>query len=141
MAEASNGPTIEKVSVPTADGDLYDSAVLRTIFIDFENADWESELEDFHNTDVDVPVTLTFDGEEYPYCGIRFRGASSYGHVPPGYKRSFNVSVDMVNEDQQILGYKTLNLLNGHGDDSLMSKVLYSHVARQFIPAPKANFV
>lgn len=141
MPEATQGPTIQKSSVKPVEGDLYDLSILRTVFIDFESDDWEKELEDFHNTDVDVPATLTVDGKSYANCGIRFRGASSYGHVSSGYKRSFNVSVDMAEDSQRVLGYKTLNLLNGHGDSSLMSTVLYSHVARQFIPAPKANFV
>ncbi len=141
MPEPTQGPVIKKSSVKPVEGTLYDPAILRTIFIDFESQDWEKELEDFHNTDVDVPATLTVDGKAYPNCGIRFRGASSYDHVPSGYKRSFNVSVDMVDDEQRVLGYKTLNLLNANGDDSLMSSVLYSQVARQYMPAPKANFV
>ncbi len=132
---------VEKSSVAPLSNDLYDISVLRTIFIDFENEDWESELEDFHGTDVDVAATVTVDGKSYPNCGIHFRGMSSYGMVPAGYKRSLNVSMDMVDEDQRLLGYKTLNLLNGNGDESMMSTVLYSHIARQYIPAPKANFV
>ena len=132
---------VEKSSVAPLSNDLYDISVLRTIFIDFENADWESELEDFHGTDVDVAATVTVDGKSYPNCGIHFRGMSSYGMVPAGYKRSLNVSMDMADEDQRLLGYKTLNLLNGSGDESMMSTVLYSHIARQHIPAPKANFV
>ena len=141
MPEPTQGPVIKKSAVKPVEGTLYDPAILRTIFIDFESQDWEKELEDFHNTDVDVPATLTVDGKAYPNCGIRFRGASSYDHVPSGYKRSFNVSVDMVDDEQRGLGYKTLNLLNANGDDSLMSSVLYSQVARQYMPAPKANFV
>ena len=121
--------------------ELYDNSVLRTIFIDFQNDDWESELEDFHGTDVDVTATVTVDGRTYPGVGIHFRGASSYGMVPSGYKRSLNLSMDMVDEDQRLMGYKTLNLLNGNGDASMMSTVLYSHIARQYIAAPKANFV
>ena len=42
---------------------------------------------------------------------------------------------------QRLYGYKTLNLLNANGDPSLMSTVLYSHIARQYIPTPKANLV
>ncbi len=61
--------------------------------------------------------------------------------VPAGYKRSLNVSMDTVDDDQRLLGYKTLNLLNGNGDESMMSTVLYSHIARKHMPAPKANFV
>lgn len=138
---ATQGIEIDKASVTPVQGDLYDVSVLRTIFLDFENADWEAELEDFHGTDIDVAATLTVDGKTYPNVGIHFRGASSYGMVQAGHKRSLNISTDMADEDQRLQGYKTLNLLNGSSDDSLMSTVLYSHIARKHIPAPKANFV
>lgn len=122
------------------DAGLYDPTVLRTIFLEFENADWEAELQDFHNTDVDVPATLTVDGKTYPNVGVHFRGMSSYMGVAPGSKRSLNISLDMADPKQRLHGYKTLNLLNAHEDASMMSSVLYSHIARQYIPAPKANF-
>ncbi|MEZ6048671.1 MAG: CotH kinase family protein [Planctomycetaceae bacterium] len=141
QGEAKRGIEIIKSSVSPVEGDLYDVSALRTIFIDFENENWESELEIFHNTDVDVPALLTVDGKEYPNCGIRFRGMSSYHMVPSGYKRSLNVSIDMANEDQRINGYRTLNLLNGASDNSMMSTVLYSYIARKYTVAPKANFV
>ncbi|MEM6691603.1 MAG: CotH kinase family protein [Planctomycetota bacterium] len=141
MPGTADGQLVEKDSVQPIDGDLYDTSVLRTIFIDFQSDDWENELESFHNTDVEVPATLTVDGEMLPNCGIRFRGASSYSHVSAGYKRSLNVSIDMADKDQRLKGYKTLNLLNGHGDESLMSTVLYSRIARNYLPTPKANFV
>jgi CotH kinase protein/Lamin Tail Domain/EF hand len=123
------------------DAGLYDPNVLRTIFIDFDHEGWEDELAAFNNTDVEVPATLTVDGKKYPQVGIHFRGMSSYMMVPAGYKRSFNVALDFVDSDQRLYGYKTLNLLNANGDASFMSSALYSHIANQYISAPKANFV
>ncbi len=120
---------------------LYDVATLRTIFLEFENADWEDELEAFHDTDVDVPATMTVDGKTYKDVGIRFRGASSYRMVSSGYKRPLNLSVDFAVEDQDLLGYQTLNLLNANSDPTLLRTVLYTEIARQYLPTPKANFV
>lgn len=120
---------------------LYEPTVLRTFFLDFENKDWETELSDFHNTDVEVPATLMVDGKKYKNVGVHFRGMSSYGMVSAGSKRSLNLSLDLVDPDQRLYGAKTLNLLNSHEDSSFMSTVLYSHIARQYIPAPKANYV
>src|ERR1044071_5496344 len=37
---------------------LYDPAVVRTLFLEFEEPDWEAELADFKNTDVEVPARL-----------------------------------------------------------------------------------
>lgn len=136
------GPAVAVADVEVYEGNsLYDTGVLRTLFLEFENEDWEIELEDFHGTDVDVAATLTVDGKTYPNVGVHFRGASSYGHVSRGSKRSFNVSMNHVDKDQRLDGYKTLNLLNCHGDPSMMSTVLYSHIASQYVPTPKANFV
>ena len=40
---------------------VYDAGTLRTVFLQFENEDWEDELTDFYHTDVDVPATVTID--------------------------------------------------------------------------------
>ena len=133
------GPRVSVNDVAPLKADLYDPSVVRTIFLQFENKDWEQELQDFHGTDVDVAATLIVDGKRYSNVGVHFRGMSSYGMVPAGSKRSLNVSLDMADAKQRLQGYKTLNLLNGHEDGSQLSTVLYSHIARQYMPAPKAN--
>ena len=119
---------------------LYDAAVLRTFFLDFDGPDWEAELVAFNNTDVDVPATVTVDGQVYRDVGVHFRGNSSF-NVGNGSKRSLNLSFDFVHENQSIGGYRTLNFLNANTDPTMMRTVLSMHIARQYIPAPKANFV
>lgn len=120
---------------------LYDMATVRTLFLEFEDANWEDELMAFKNTDVEVPATLTVDGKRYPDVGIRFRGMSSFGMVPEGLKHSINVSLDFVHDSQALAGYRTLNLLNSHEDPTYLRSVLYYEAARAYLPAPKANFV
>lgn len=122
------------------DAPLYDPATLRTFFLEFENPDWEAEMVAFNNTDVDVPATVTVDGRVYRDVGVHFRGNSSFS-VGDGYKRSLNLSFGFVHEDQAVGGYRTLNFLNANTDPTLMRTVLSMHIARQYIPAPKANFV
>ncbi len=129
----------EVTNYPSAS--LYDASVVRTIFFTIDQVDWEAELELFHGTDIDVPSTMIVDGVEYPGVGLHFRGASSYMTVPKGSKRSLNVSVDHSNPKQQLLGHNTLNLLNCNGDPSMLSTLLYSHLAAPHIAVPKANFV
>jgi len=142
MTPGTPGPRVSPDSVKTyPDKDLFDSSILRTIFLTFEGEDWEAELEAFNNTDVDVPATMLVDGKTYKNVGVHFRGASSFMAVPAGNKRSMNLSMDFVDEKQRLYGHKTLNLLNSNGDPTFMSSVLYSHIARQYIPAPKANYV
>ena len=120
---------------------LYDPDVLRTIFIEFDTDDWESQMASFKHTDVAMPASVMVDGTTFPLVGLRFRGQSSFGHVPTGSKRSLNLTMDLVHEDQRLYGYKTLNLLNSSGDPSMLSSALYSLVASDYLPVPKANFI
>lgn len=123
------------------DAPLYDLQTLRTIFLQFDDDRWEQELAAFHNTDVEIPATVVVDGRTYPDVGVGFRGASSFMMVPEGSKRSFNLSFDFVHGRQALHGYRTLNLLNANGDPTFVRGVLYSEIARAYIPAPKASFV
>src|ERR1043166_122743 len=120
---------------------LYAPKVLRTFFLQFEEADWEKELADFVHTDVEVPATLTVDGKTYREVGVHFRGASSFFMVSEGRKRSLNFSMDFAHDGQRLLGYRSLNLLNSHEDGTFLRAVLYSQIAGEYIATPKANYV
>ena len=120
---------------------VYDPGALRTIFLQFDDAGWEQELADFHDTDVEVPATMTVDGQAYRDVGVHFRGMSSFMMVPEGHKRSLNISLDFVHEEQQLGGYRTLNLLNANSDPTFVRGVLYTDIARQYLPAPRMNHV
>lgn len=139
----SAGPRVDpsRVASYSSNEGLYDTDVLRTIFLEFEAKDWEQELADFKPTDVEVPATMIVDGKTYPQVGVSFRGASSFFMIPDGSKRSLNLSMDFVDEDQRLYGYKTLNLLNCNGDASMMSSLLYQDIANKKMAAPKVNFV
>jgi hypothetical protein len=135
------GPKVPPSEVKNlGDAPFYDPKAYRTLFLDFENEDWSKELVAFNNTDVEVPATLTVDGKKYKDVGLHHRGASSFG-VGEGRKRSINVALDFVHEDQNVGGYRILNLLNSHRDPTYVRTILYYQVARAYIPAPKANLV
>ena len=120
---------------------LYDPDVLRTVFLQFENTDWEQELAAFNNTDVEVPATAIVDGVTYKDVGVHFRGASSFFMTPAGNKRSLNLAFDFVHDGQNVGGYRTLNLLNATSDATFVRAALYSEIARAYLPAPKVNYM
>ena len=135
------------VSLTTADvksygsEGLYDPSTLRTLFLQFEETDWEKEMEEFHKTDIDVPATVVVDGKTYKDVGVHFRGASSYSMVPTGQKRSLHLSFDLKHDKPTLLGFRTLNLLNSHEDASFLRPVLYSRIAQDYLATPRMNFV
>ena len=120
---------------------VYDLGTLRTIFLQFEDADWEDEMAAFKNTDVEVPATMTVDGRTYKEVGVHFRGASSFMMVPAGLKRSLNISTNYSVESQNLGGYHTFNLLNANNDPTFLRAFLYTQIARRYHPAPKMNFM
>ena len=144
-AVAQNGSAGPKVSPSDVknfpDASLYDSTILRTIFIEFDTDTWEDEMAKFKNTDIEMPAKVIVDGTTYPLVGVKFRGQSSFGHVPAGSKRSLNLSMDFIDGDQTLYGYKTINLLNCNGDASFLSSILFSQLASDYLPTPKANMV
>ena len=135
------GPKMSPATARTFPGaPAFDSDIVRTFFLEFEDPDWEKALEEFRFTDVDVPARLTVDGQVLDCVGVHYRGASSFLFIAEGRKRSFNLSLDFVHKDQQFGGYRTFNLLNSNGDPTMLKAFLYYHVARQYTPAPRANF-
>lgn len=121
--------------------DLFAPDVVRTWFLDFATEDWETEMSDFHGTDVLVPATLTIDGIPYQDVGVGFRGDASFKNVPRGKKRSLKLLLDFVNPEQNVQGAQRLNLLNAYRDPSMLREILFNTVARNYLPAPKANLV
>jgi len=120
---------------------LYDKATLRTMFLTFENRDWADELAAFYRTDVDVPASVTVDGKTYPDVGVHFRGNSSYRSVPQALKHSLNLSFDFAHPHQEIGGYRTLNLLNSNNDATFVRTMLYSEIARHYLPIAQTNYM
>ena len=66
-------------SAETADVDLFDSSVLHTISVDFDQADYDAMIDTFTSTGdkVRISATVTIDGVMYEDVGLRLKGNSS----------------------------------------------------------------
>lgn len=136
------GPKVAEADVDKfAGAPLYDQSTLRTVFLEFENDDWEDELAAFYHTDVELPATVRVDGKSYNNVGIQFRGNSSFWTVSKGRKRSMSVTFDHVEKGQNLEGFRAMTLLNAHADPTFLRSVLYLDLVKQYLPAPKANYM
>ena len=136
---SDDGSTLIQSGPPAST--LYDETVLRTLELRFESADWWDQLTANYDTGENILADLTVEGVIYPEVGVRFRGNTSYTRTGDSEKKSFNIEMDFVDEDQTLMGYRTLNLNNANVDPSFMREVLYFHEARNYVPTPKANHV
>lgn len=125
----------------SAPGGLYDSAVIRTIYLQFPQPNYWQLLINNYQTKIDIPATMTVDGVTYDSVGVRFKGQTSYLGTQNSQKKSFNITLDYVHPDQKLMGYKTLNLNNSFQDASFLREVFFQHQIRKHIPTAKSNFV
>ena len=87
---------------PAQDSDLYDTGTLRTLHLEFAQANWWDLLEANYDSGVDIPAQLTVDGVLYPDVGVHFNGNSSYALTGSSEKKSFSISMDAFVEDQDL---------------------------------------
>lgn len=122
--------------------DLYDTTQLRTINLQFHDADWLTRLRNNYASQTLILADLTIAGETYPNVGVRIRGNTSYTALPSdSLKFSLKVELDFVDNTQDLWGYEELNLNNGFRDPTFMREVTFNNYAAQFVPNPRANHV
>ncbi|MCB0543047.1 MAG: CotH kinase family protein [Lewinellaceae bacterium] len=124
-----------------APGGLYDSSIIRAIYLDFSQPNYWNQLVGNYQSKTDLPATMTVDGEIYDSVGVRFKGQTSYSQTQNSQKKSFNISTDYAISGQKLMGYKTLNLNNCFQDPSFLREVFYQKQIRRHIPAAKSNYV
>jgi hypothetical protein len=122
--------------------DLYDTTVLRSINLQFQDANWWTLLQQNYQSQTNILADLTMDGVTYPSVGVRIRGNTSYTALPSGSQKvSLNIDLDHVIAGQNLLGYSSLNLNNGFHDPTFCREVVYNNFVAQFMPNARANHV
>ncbi|MFN0013947.1 MAG: CotH kinase family protein [Saprospiraceae bacterium] len=120
---------------------LYDSAIVRSIYLDFAQPNYWTLLTSNYQSKTDLPATMTVNGVLYDSVGVRFKGQTSYQMAQNSQKKSFNITVDHANPDQTLMGYQTLNLNNSFQDASFLREIFFQHQIRRHIPAASSNYV
>lgn len=120
--------------------DLYDTTVLRTFHFTFHDANWLTLLRQNYQSQTNIMADLVVENVTYPNVGVRIRGNTSYTALPSGSEKfSLNVELDAVDDEQALMGYKSLNLNNAFHDPTFCREVMYDNYVAQFIPNPRAN--
>ena len=84
--------------------------------------------------------SVVFEGDTLRDVFVRVKGSSTdFGNDTR--KKSFNVEVDAVHDDQDLAGYTSLNLHSGIFDKSHLREFLFYDVSRAHLPAAQSNFV
>ncbi len=121
--------------------DFYKTDTIHTIELTFEESNWDDVL--YTNYDADngdrLLATAVINGIVFDSVGVKYKGNSSCNtsHL----KNPFNIKLDYIINNQEIDDYGTLKLSNVFKDPSFVREVLGYEIARNYMPAPRANFI
>ncbi len=119
----------------------YDMSAIKRVDLTFSQSNWWSLLTANYQSETEIPASLSYDGTALAYSvGVRFKGFTSYSQNRTE-KKSFNVSIDYENSDQNLGGYQNLNLNCAFADDTFMREIIYETVNQYYIPALANNYV
>lgn len=118
---------------------FYDANHLSEIKLTFNQDNWMGYLDSLRvNGDDLLFATAIIDGVSYKNVGVRYRASRSF---KTGAKRNaLYIKLNYINKNQNHQGYKTLTLSSAVRDPSMVREVLGYEVAREYMPAPKANY-
>jgi spore coat protein CotH len=119
---------------------LYDESLIKSIYLTFPQTNYWTLLQQNYASKTDLPATMVVDGVTYDSVGVRFKGNTSYQGTGTSQKKSFNITLDYADPDQDLYGYQTLNLNNCFDDPSFMREWFFLHQIRNHIPAAKSAF-
>lgn len=125
--------------------DFYRINSVHDIRITFETPDWDHILDSLKQGDGGrITADVTIDGLLYEKAGVRYKGNSSYFSVRKDElnKLPFNIKLNHGIEEQKLPeGIETLKLSNVFRDPSYLREVLAYEIAREYMVAPRANFI
>jgi hypothetical protein len=120
---------------------LFDVSEITTIEIVFEQSNWDSILHEYwYDAEGErLLSSVIINGQEFDSVGVRYKGFSSYDKDYA--KKPLNIRLDYILSNQSYDGIETLKLSNGWRDPSIIREVLAYEIARDYMPASRANFV
>ena len=120
--------------------DLYDTDSIQEMHITFSQSNWDYLLDSLMNIGDDrlMAQSVVLNGVSFDSAGVRFKGNSSY--QPNNIKNPLNVKLSYL-KDQDYNGYQTFKLSSGFKDPSFAREVYAYEIARNYMPAPRANFI
>ena len=120
--------------------DFYSVSKITEIKLYFEQENWDDLLDNLYSAGDEERLIATcyVDGEQFDSVGVRYKGNSSYR--PQNKKNPLNIKLDHIIDDQELDGFGTLKLSNGYKDPTIVREILAYEIARNYFPAPMANY-
>ncbi|MCB0585914.1 MAG: CotH kinase family protein [Phaeodactylibacter sp.] len=122
-----------------AQDDFYDVNTIQEIKITFDQDNWRYVLDSLRfNGEGLLLGSVEINGQKFNDIGVRYRGSRSF---QPGNKRnSLYIKLNFIDKEQNYQGQQSVKLSSALRDPSMVREVLGYEIARQYMPAPRANY-
>ena len=126
-------------------GGMFDTDILRTMFIDFEDADYHNTLVDafFENPALRIPATISIDEMVIDSVAVRYKGNSTFC-LPNDYgspKLPYNLDFNFWSEESDLMGYHKIKLANSWMDPTFAKEYISALIYRRYLPSPEVNLL
>jgi hypothetical protein len=123
----------------SAQSDFYKTDKIQDIQLTFEEDNWAYLLDSLRTNGNGLLLgNVTINGTEYKNVGVRYRGSKSFR--AGGKRNALYIKLNYINKKQNIDGHTSIKLSNSMRDPSLVREVLSYEIARDYMPAPQANY-
>ncbi|MEE2886158.1 MAG: CotH kinase family protein [Planctomycetota bacterium] len=127
-------------AIPAQSEDLYDLTKVRSLYIQFSSANWYSQLVANRTTGAHLQGDVIVDSKLFQQIGVRMVGGDSFDGTA-STKKPHSIKMDAFTKGQDLYGYDNINLHNGFNDPTMMREVISYEILREYMPAPRANWV
>lgn len=119
--------------------DFYDLNTIQEIKLSFAQENWRYFLDSLrYNGDGLFLGSVEINGQPFENVGVRYQESKSF--TPGGKRNSLEIELNYINKNQNFQGHPTIVLSNSLRDPSMIREVLSFEIARNYMPAPKANY-
>lgn len=116
--------------------DFYHTNTVQEVSITFEQDNWRDILDSLrYNGSETLTGTVIINGQRFDEARVRYRNARAF--QIGGMHNSLYIQLPAGKTYQ---GYSIIELSNALRDPSMVREVLAYEIARQYMPAPKANY-
>lgn len=125
---------------------LFETDSLRTIYLDFYDADYHEQLVDgwHQESGLRLPAKLTLsNGVVLDTVAVRYKGNSTFyiAEDQGNPKVPYNIDMNAWRPGQRLMNYPKLKLANGLFDPTFCREVSGYEIYRDYGPAPQANYI
>lgn len=127
-------------------GGLFDMDSLRTIDIDFYDADYHQQLVIGWETEsgLRLPATVTLsNGETLDSVAIRYKGNSTFAIANDNNnpKLPLNLDMNQIVPGQKLMDYKKVKLANSLFDPTFCKEIVAYNIYQRYLPSSQANLM